>query len=210
MDLSHSAWSDIFFLGMDFPEGARVLNISIDLGVRGRDDSAASPGRGLSPRDRRAGPASRQRRSGRARRHHQPRRGVRFCTRLPGAAQGRADRFRPRPARDGRLGGASHRAPRAVGGTGPRPRAGQQRQRHPQGIAPGRLHQPARLPDRLLHARDRAGPFAHRAVGRARAPAGGCAGHPGRMARRIGRRLARLRRGVAGHQVDHGRAVRRR
>src|SRR5690606_2942892 len=26
MDLSHSAWSDIFFLGMDFPEGARVLN----------------------------------------------------------------------------------------------------------------------------------------------------------------------------------------
>jgi hypothetical protein len=37
MDLSHSAWSDIFFLGMDYPEGARVLNISIDLGVRGRD-----------------------------------------------------------------------------------------------------------------------------------------------------------------------------
>ena len=34
MDLSHSAWSDIFFLGMDFPEGARVLNISIDLAVR--------------------------------------------------------------------------------------------------------------------------------------------------------------------------------
>jgi hypothetical protein len=35
MDLSHSGWSDIFFLGMDFPEGARVLNISIDLSVRG-------------------------------------------------------------------------------------------------------------------------------------------------------------------------------
>jgi len=35
MDLSHSAWSDIFFLGMDFPEGARVLNVSIDLAVRG-------------------------------------------------------------------------------------------------------------------------------------------------------------------------------
>jgi hypothetical protein len=34
MDLSHSGWSDIFFLGMDFPEGARVLNISIDLCVR--------------------------------------------------------------------------------------------------------------------------------------------------------------------------------
>jgi len=34
MDLTHSGWSDIFFLGMDFPEGARVLNISIDLSVR--------------------------------------------------------------------------------------------------------------------------------------------------------------------------------
>lgn len=34
MDLSHSGWSDIFFLGMDFPEGARVLNISIDLSIR--------------------------------------------------------------------------------------------------------------------------------------------------------------------------------
>lgn len=35
MDLTHSGWSDIFFLGMDFPEGARVVNISIDLAVRG-------------------------------------------------------------------------------------------------------------------------------------------------------------------------------
>ncbi len=43
MDFSHSAWSDIFFLGMDFPEGARVLNVSIDLGVRGRDASPKPP-----------------------------------------------------------------------------------------------------------------------------------------------------------------------
>ena len=43
MDLSHSGWSDIFFLGMDFPEGARVLNVSIDLGVHGRDASAKPP-----------------------------------------------------------------------------------------------------------------------------------------------------------------------
>jgi hypothetical protein len=42
MDLSHSGWSDIFFLGMDYPEGARVLNVSIDLALR-------SPG---SPRPR--------------------------------------------------------------------------------------------------------------------------------------------------------------
>lgn len=34
MDLTHSGWSDIFFLGMDFPEGARVLNVSIDLCVK--------------------------------------------------------------------------------------------------------------------------------------------------------------------------------
>jgi len=34
MDISHSGWSDIFFLGMDYPEGARVLNISIDLCIR--------------------------------------------------------------------------------------------------------------------------------------------------------------------------------
>ena len=43
MDLSHSGWSDIFFLGMDFPEGARVLNISIDLGVHGRDHATQPP-----------------------------------------------------------------------------------------------------------------------------------------------------------------------
>jgi hypothetical protein len=43
MDLTHSAWSDIFFLGMDFPEGAKVLNVSIDLGVHGRDASPAPP-----------------------------------------------------------------------------------------------------------------------------------------------------------------------
>jgi len=34
MDLSHSGWSDIFFLGMDYPEGAKVLNISVDLCIR--------------------------------------------------------------------------------------------------------------------------------------------------------------------------------
>jgi hypothetical protein len=43
MDLSHSGWSDIFFLGMDFPEGARVLNISVDLSVRGTGAGAPKP-----------------------------------------------------------------------------------------------------------------------------------------------------------------------
>ena len=43
MDLTHSGWSDIFFLGMDFPEGARVLNISIDLSVRGAGKAQPVP-----------------------------------------------------------------------------------------------------------------------------------------------------------------------
>ena len=43
MDLTHSGWSDIFFLGMDFPEGARVINVSVDLTVR-------EPGHSSTPR----------------------------------------------------------------------------------------------------------------------------------------------------------------
>jgi len=41
MDISHSCWSDIFFLGMDYPEGANVLNISIDLCIK--DDMGSTP-----------------------------------------------------------------------------------------------------------------------------------------------------------------------
>ncbi|MEN6601473.1 MAG: UTP--glucose-1-phosphate uridylyltransferase [Bryobacteraceae bacterium] len=43
MDLTHSGWSDIFFLGMDFPEGARVLNVSIDLAVHGAPGGPKPP-----------------------------------------------------------------------------------------------------------------------------------------------------------------------
>lgn len=43
MDLSHCGWSDIFFLGMDFPEGAQVLNVSADLGIHGRDPQPKPP-----------------------------------------------------------------------------------------------------------------------------------------------------------------------
>ncbi|MBX3001754.1 MAG: UTP--glucose-1-phosphate uridylyltransferase [Caldilineaceae bacterium] len=43
MDLTHSGWSDIFFLGMDFPEGARILNVSIDLSVRSRNRESSPP-----------------------------------------------------------------------------------------------------------------------------------------------------------------------
>ncbi len=43
MDFTHSGWSDIFFLGMDFPEGARVLNASIDLAVCGGQPGSVKP-----------------------------------------------------------------------------------------------------------------------------------------------------------------------
>ena len=43
MDLTHSAWSDIFFLGMDYPEGAKVLNISIDLCVHNDGNEEPQP-----------------------------------------------------------------------------------------------------------------------------------------------------------------------
>lgn len=43
MDLSHSGWSDIFFLGMDLPELARVLNVSIDLAVLESDGRRPKP-----------------------------------------------------------------------------------------------------------------------------------------------------------------------
>src|SRR5213079_395713 len=43
MDLTHCGWSDIFFLGMDYPEGAKVLNISIDLAIHGRDAAPRPP-----------------------------------------------------------------------------------------------------------------------------------------------------------------------
>ena len=43
MDFSHSGWSDIFFLGMDFPEGARVINASVNLAVRGRHAKPVPP-----------------------------------------------------------------------------------------------------------------------------------------------------------------------
>ncbi|HEX8465579.1 MAG TPA: hypothetical protein VF627_13255 [Abditibacterium sp.] len=43
MDLTHTAWSDIFFLGMDFPDGARVLNISVDLSVKSQNSAPKPP-----------------------------------------------------------------------------------------------------------------------------------------------------------------------
>ena len=43
LDPSHSGWSDIFFLGMDFPEGARVVNLSVNLRIYGSDEPILPP-----------------------------------------------------------------------------------------------------------------------------------------------------------------------
>lgn len=43
MDLTHCGWSDIFFLGMDYPEGAKVLNVSVDLEIHGRNLTPRPP-----------------------------------------------------------------------------------------------------------------------------------------------------------------------
>ncbi|UCH80287.1 MAG: UTP--glucose-1-phosphate uridylyltransferase [Nitrospiraceae bacterium] len=43
LDPSHSGWSDIFFLGMDFPEGAKVINMSVDLRVHGSSEPVMPP-----------------------------------------------------------------------------------------------------------------------------------------------------------------------
>ena len=43
LDPSHSGWSDIFFLAMDFPEGARVVNMSVNLRIHGSKDQVLPP-----------------------------------------------------------------------------------------------------------------------------------------------------------------------
>ena len=163
MDLTHSGWSDIFFLGMDFPEGARVLNVSIDL-ARARPRRRAAPaGRGLPARDRRAGAAPGQRRPRRHGRHHQPGRGLRlrasdYLGLLKAAVI--ASGIVP-PGIEGSGQSLADLLARIVG-PGPRPGDRQQRQRHPQGLAPGGFHQPAGRADHRLHARHRPDRVAHR------------------------------------------------
>ncbi len=40
LSYQQSCWSDIFFLGMDYPEAARVVNCSVDLAVHQREEGA--------------------------------------------------------------------------------------------------------------------------------------------------------------------------
>ena len=98
MDLTHSGWSDIFFLGMDYPEGARVLNVSIDLGVHGRDAAPRPPVevylRVIDEPVLRLTSVD----LGASADITQPRRSFRFCQRLPWPAQGGDHRGRHRAA----------------------------------------------------------------------------------------------------------------
>jgi hypothetical protein len=124
MDLSHSGWSDIFFLGMDYPEGARVLNVSVNLAVEGRDAEPQPPVSAalrvideplirltsidLGTTADIAGPGG----------------FVSLRQRLSRPAQGGADCIRRDSNRNGRFGGASSGYFVQAGWSGARPRAG--------------------------------------------------------------------------------------
>ncbi len=197
LDLSHSAWSDIFFLGMDYPEGARVLNISVDLGVHGRDD------RPIPPIETRVRVIS------------EPllrltsidlnackdvttldelfnfgndylglvKAGVIASGLVPASLEGTAARL------DELLASVVRPGSRAGGR--------EQGQRHPQGVAAGGLDEPAGLADLGPDEGDLPGPEPDRPA-RSRGGAGGRrSGDPRRMAGRVGRRLAGFGRGLS-------------
>ena len=203
MDLSHSGWSDIFFLGMDFPEGARVLNVSVDLGVRGRRSAAAAADRGLSAGDRPARAAAGERRSEVQGRHHHAGRGVRFRQGLPGAAEGGRDRRGDRAARAWKGSGQSL-ADVLAGMVGPG--LGLEIVSKVNDIPKGsRLAVSTNLLAAIITACMRATGQIQSLTGaseRAGAEAGGRPGDPRRVAGRLRRRLAGLRRHLAGHQDD--------
>ena len=92
------------------------------------------------------------------------------------------------------------------GGSSGRARAGdrEQGQRHPQGFAPGGLDEPAGFADHALDAGDRPGAQPDRPARPRRSEGRGGAGDPGRMAGRLGRRLAGLGRHLSRHQADRG------
>ena len=208
MDLTHCGWSDIFFLGMDFPEGARVLNVSIDLGVRGRDAAPRPPVeaylRVIDEPVLRLASVDLERHG----RRRDARRGL---------------RLRPSDYL-GLLKAAVIAAgivPPGIEGSGAEPRATcsarvvgpgrglelvSQVNDIPEGLAAGRLDQPARRRSSACCMRATGQiRVAHRAAGGGRAPHGRGPGHPRRVARRLRRRLAGLRRRLAGHQADRGR-----
>ncbi len=143
----HSGWSDIFFLGMDFPEGARVLNVSIDLGVHGRDAAPRPPVEAylrvidepvlrLTSVD--LGATADITSLAEVFDFAKDYLGLLKAAVIAGGHRAAGHRrFGPEP------GGPA----RPRGRPGPRPGTRQQRQRHPQRLAPRRFHQPAGLAD---------------------------------------------------------------
>ena len=207
MDLTHSAWSDIFFLGMDFPEGARVLNVSVDLGVKGRHAQPEPPIEVYPARDRRAGAAPDQRGPGRDRGHQRAsakfsisRKIIWACSRRRSLPPGLCRRASKAPAKT--LPICWH----ASSGRG----RGLELVSNVNNIPKGsRLAVSTNLLASLdfrLHARDRPGQIAFRPVAGRRTAAGAGARNSGRMARRFGRRLAGFGRRLARHEIDPGRA----
>ena len=71
MDLTHCGWSDIFFLGMDFPEGRQGAQRLHRPGRTRARRRAAPAGRSLSARHRGAAAPPGERRFGRHGGHHQ-------------------------------------------------------------------------------------------------------------------------------------------
>ncbi len=147
MDFSHSAWSDIFFLGMDFPEGARVLNVSVDLAVRGRDTEPKPPIETYlrvidQPVIRLASVDL-----GASVEVESIAEMFDFARDYLGLLKAARDRRRHCAARSGRGRAVDSRVVGSVGWTRQGIGVGQQDQRHPERIAIGRVNQFARIVD---------------------------------------------------------------
>ena len=210
MDLTHSGWSDIFFLGMDYPEGARVLNVSIDLAVRGADRRPAPPVEAyLRVIDE---PVLRLTSVdlGATADITDLAEVFDFAQRLPRPAQGGRHRLRHRAARDGRL----RPEPLAdlLARLIVRPGHGIEIVSKVNDIPKGRAWpSPPTCWPALIS-------VCMRATGQTHALTGGLeeddrrhrrrARHPRRMAGRLGRRLAGFRRRLARHEADPGRPAR--
>ena len=209
MDLTHSGWSDIFFLGMDYPEGAQGAE-RLDRPGRPRPRRRAAPaGRGLPARDRRAGPAADQRRPGRHARTSttSPRCSISRKDYL-GLLKAGGDRLGHRAARRSRARGRAWRdlLARVVG-----PGRGLEIVSNVNDIPKGsRLAVSTNLLASLISVCMRAtGQAASLDRARCEETSAGWSlarAHPRRMAGRLRRRLAGLRRRLARHQADRRRA----
>jgi hypothetical protein len=203
MDLTHSGWSDIFFLGMDFPEGARVLNVSIDLAVRGRDTAPRPPVeaylRVLDEPVLRLASVDLGASADITSLHDVFDFAKDYLGLLKAALI--ASGLVP-PGIEGSEQSLPSLLARLVG-----PGRGLELVSSVNNIPKG-SRWPFRptcwRPYRRLYARDRADKNAGRPAQRKRAAAGGGPRDIGRVAGRIGRRLAGQRRRVAGHQADRG------